>query len=283
MAKVQEFTGHIQAIYCMCLGANTNEFYSAAADGYIIQWQIGAGNGNVFAKLPSPIYSIFYAKNLLYAGTSKGEFFILNIQEKKLLQQLNLNCGGIFSIEEQEEKILIGAENGCLFILEDNKFISEKISDKSIRKIVVDNDKIILGCSDSNIYHYNIYTKQKTIFAGHRNTVFALAKNGNTLFSGGRDAQLFIWQNNELKQQIAAHLLHINDISVNTESQLLATCSMDKTIKIWHFQTYELLKVINFEKNAAHTSSINKILWIDKNKLISCSDDRKIIQFNITQ
>lgn len=267
----------------MCLGENTNEFYTAGAEGIIIQWNLTTTNGTLFAKIPSPIYTVLWAENLLYAGTNKGELFIFNTTEKKLSKQINFQCGGIFSIVKHKNKVLIGAENGCLLTLENDAIISEKISEKSIRKILINGDNILLACSDKCIYNYNVKTKEKTALQGHSSSVFAIAEYNNILFSGGRDAQLFIWQNNELKQQILAHLLHINDIAINTEAKVLATCSMDKTIKLWHLETYQLLKVITFEKHIAHTSSINKILWIDKNKLISCSDDRKIIQFNITQ
>ena len=106
MAKVQEFIGHSQAIYSMCLGANTNELYSTGADCSIIKWNLTTANGKLFAKLTSPIYSIFYDEDLLYVGTSKGEFFIFNTIEKKLLKQEKLNCGGIFSIVNFENKLL---------------------------------------------------------------------------------------------------------------------------------------------------------------------------------
>lgn len=56
---------------------------------------------------------------------------------------------------------------------------------------------------------------------------------------------------------------------------------MDKTIKLWEAENMDLLKVIDYQKNESHQSSVNKILWIDRKRFISCSDDKKIILFEI--
>lgn len=56
---------------------------------------------------------------------------------------------------------------------------------------------------------------------------------------------------------------------------------MDKTIRLWNTDTWELIKVIDFQKHEAHTSSVNCGLWLNENIVISCSDDRSIQAFHI--
>src|SRR5690606_6981595 len=104
-------------------------------------------------------------------------------------------------------------------------------------------------------------------------TVFSVCHipSQNILASGGREARLKLYKDFELRKDIPAHLLHIHHMSLSPNGEYLATASMDKTIKVWDVATFTLLKVIDFERLAAHTSSVNKILWIDKNTLISCS------------
>jgi WD40 repeat protein len=52
---------------------------------------------------------------------------------------------------------------------------------------------------------------------------------------------------------------------------------MDKTIKVWNAQTFELIKVIDKVRHAGHGTSINKLLWLPYHDyLISGSDDRNL-------
>jgi WD40 repeat protein len=101
--------------------------------------------------------------------------------------------------------------------------------------------------------------------------------------TGGRGATLHFLNNSNSEIQIKAHLLHIHSLSLHPEQNLLLSSSMDKTIKLWDFENKTLLKVIDKEKYNGHTSSVNKILWFDRNRFISCSDDRTIKCFEIIQ
>jgi WD40 repeat protein len=49
---------------------------------------------------------------------------------------------------------------------------------------------------------------------------------------------------------------------------------MDKTIKIWDAKTFTLLKVIDKVRNQSHSTSVNKLLWLDNQNLASVSDDK---------
>ena len=94
----------------------------------------------------------------------------------------------------------------------------------------------------------------------------AYSPNGEFLLSGGLDAVLKIWEVHKgfaPVQTINAHWLHINAIQYSPAGHYFATASMDKTLKIWDADTFELLKVLDKEKYDGHTSSVNKILWVD--------------------
>ncbi|MFT4856674.1 MAG: WD repeat-containing protein 61, partial [Algoriphagus sp.] len=65
--------------------------------------------------------------------------------------------------------------------------------------------------------------------------------------------------------------------SFNEDGNMLVTCSMDKSMKIWETAERKLLKVIDKARNAGHGTSINKVVWSTYNgNIIAISDDRTI-------
>ena len=108
------------------------------------------------------------------------------------------------------------------------------------------------------------------------------APNGDCLYSGGRDAQLKVWDmlTYSLIQNIPAHLFAINSIAYHPSRPFFATASMDKTVKIWEADTLKLAKTISREKGYdSHRLSVNKVVW-DEDILISVGDDKKVIIWN---
>ena len=53
------------------------------------------------------------------------------------------------------------------------------------------------------------------------------------------------------------------------DTKLIMSCSVDKTIKIWNYETYELLSTLN-----GHTNTIMSVVHIPDSKYIvsGCSD-----------
>ena len=116
--------------------------------------------------------------------------------------------------------------------------------------------------------------------------VFSLqySPQGDFLVSGSRDAQVKIWDTNtfELIQNVPAHLFAVNHIAFHPTEPYFATASMDKSIKIWGSDDFKLYKVISREKGfATHHLSINKLVWSGPNHLLSTSDDKRIIVWDI--
>ena len=103
--------------------------------------------------------------------------------------------------------------------------------------------------------------------------------------STSRDATLKIWnveENYTLQESIVAHMYTINHLAYSPNGKYFATCSKDKSIKIWDAQSFRLLKVIDKARHAGHGTSVNKLYWSSyKNQLISCSDDRTISTWDI--
>ncbi|MFN3316701.1 MAG: WD40 repeat domain-containing protein, partial [Raineya sp.] len=167
-----------------------------------------------------------------------------------------------------------------------------KLSEKSTRALALhpNNEHLAVAFSDCTIRILDTKT-WKVIYTleGHQNSVFSVAYSpcGKYLWSGSRDAHLRIWSvkdNYEVVKAIPAHLFAINHIFFSPNEQLAATCSMDKSIKIWDTQSFRLLKVIDKARHAGHGTSVNKLLWTNhQDLLISASDDRMIAVWQIQE
>jgi WD40 repeat protein len=109
---------------------------------------------------------------------------------------------------------------------------------------------------------------------------------GKYLLSGGRDARLRIWniENNfELEKEIPAHNYAIYKIMFNSSGSLLATASRDKTAKVWDASDASFLFRLDKENFKGHLNSVNTLLWLNEDTLISGSDDRSIVVWKISK
>jgi WD40 repeat protein len=287
VAKVRNFIGHSQAVYTLCAGNEDYIFYSAGADGMVVKWQLNQQDGELLLRFPFAIYCLYQFDDSLFCGGSKGELTIFNLKTKSIVRQMYIDTSAIFDIVYWNNQIIIGNKLGQLIILSLNWEIELQlqISTNSIRKLIPTNDKLFVTGSEGMIWALSKSFDILSVIKGHDQSIFAMDyyRHTETLYTGGRDATLKIWNDLELSNTINAHWFHINYIAFNPTQIYYATCSLDKSIKIWNAENNALLKVINNEKYEAHQSSVNKILWIGINRFISCSDDRMIMCFEIQQ
>ena len=61
--------------------------------------------------------------------------------------------------------------------------------------------------------------------------------------------------------------------------ELIVTASRDKNIKLWN-SSLDILKRIDY-KLGGHNHSVNDICIIDESTFVSCSDDKRIIIWNL--
>lgn len=274
-------------MYTLCHGCKEDVFYSSGADGMVVCWSLEKEDGELMIRFPYPIYSLERLNHLLFCGGNNGNLTIFNLDTKKIEKQLQIQDSAIFDILFWNKKLLLANGNGVLTILNSAYDIEKNIlvSTKSLRKLVANFESIYLTGSESKIWRFNKNFEEIKSIQADNQSIFALeySPSKNLLLSGGRDATIKIWSDLKLIETINAHWYHVNCIAFNQSEQYFATCSLDKSIKIWQSKNTELVKVINNEKFDAHKSSVNKILWIGINRFISCSDDRMIMCFEIQQ
>jgi WD40 repeat protein len=145
-----------------------------------------------------------------------------------------------------------------------------------------------IGASDHSIYFLDVETLElkNRIEKAHDNSVFSLqySPDEKHLISGGRDAMMNVWNLENDFAKISsqpAHFFTINSMAFHPDGHVFATGSRDKTIKIWDAENYQLIKVLELNRDGGHLNSVNCLLWHPhQNTLISCSDDRTIILWN---
>lgn len=294
VAKIATYSGHRDCIYTIEKGIENHVFFTASGDGMVVKWDLTTpDSGELFAQVPNSVYAICIDpinQNMIIGENFMGLHFI-SLKNKTQTKAIKITEHHIFDIKQANNKIIIACGDGSVIIInqDDHSLIKTlQFSNQSARCICVNESTFYVGYSDNSIrsFDLNNYQLLNENFE-HSNSVFSivLSHDKSKLLSAGRDATLKIWNassNLTLEKSIVAHMFAINNIYYSPDGKLFATCSMDKSIKIWDAENFSLLKVIDKSRNAGHATSINKLMWTTfNNNLISVSDDRNISIWNI--
>ncbi len=284
--------GHKDAVYALVSGYEPEIVFSSGGDGMVIRWDLAhKGDGELIARLPSAVYGLQYFKepDIMLAGTRFGGLYALDLKshKQKAITDLKHDIFKLCYLPEQNLVAVACASGYLYFVHPQTLGIVHEIhpGQASCRTLALSPDgrHLASGWSDGMIRVYDTdgFAEIQS-FMAHSPSVFALVYNraGDKLFSGGRDAQIRIWDTGlsyiEL-QKIPAHLFTVNDLIMIPEYNLMASASRDKTVKIWDPENFDLLKVIDRTKLPAHSHSVNQLLWAGyENNLISAGDDKAI-------
>ncbi len=294
--KKGELIGHNNPIFTLELSNKPEILFSGGNDKGLVEWSL---KRNEFIKILFPVQSSIYAIHcpvlypLIFAGLRNGDIVVYSFIDQKIITILKHHNTPVFDIKSIKHKneLIATAEDGTISIWDiKNLTLLHTIilSKDTIRCIAISPDEklIAFGCRDTKIKVYKTtdFSLLKTL-EGHSLPVFSIqfSHNNEYLISGGRDAQVKVWDMFTYIEiiNIPAHLFAVNSIAVHPYLPYFATASMDKSIKIWSLEDFKLYKTINLEKGyLGHRLSINKIVWKD-NDLISTSDDKSIIIWEI--
>lgn len=294
LIRKKQLLGHKGAIYSLLLAPDKQSVFSAAGDGYLVQWPLSPlGDGQVLAQLEAPIFCMaLLQENRILLGDQHGDIHLIDYPNKQLLQQRRGHDKGVFALLPWSNSSFLSAgADGQLSRWSIPKFRPEaswKLSHKSIRalSLITDQSTLVAAGSQGHLFFLDAqdFSLQKEIPQAHQSSIFCLAQTPDYLLSGGRDAFFRVWTQKE-KEEIpsqAAHLFTVNDLAISPNGRYLASASRDKTLKIWSLPDFKLLKVIDAPRGG-HINSVNALLWANDQLLLSASDDRSIIVWELLE
>lgn len=291
ITKKKELTGHLAGIYALCV-EDENFIFSGGVDKHVIRWDINnIENSKILIKSSEAVYSLYFheVNNLLFIGTSTGKIHIIDLFQKKEIKLLKSHTDKIFDFKLFDSYLLSASADGCLAFTNVNTLKTEQIlqvSNERIRSIDIKDNIAVIACGDSNIRVIDLNTKLiLKSFKAHEKScnVVKFHPTTDTLLSGGWDAHLKFWDKNfQLIKSIPAHNYAIYSIVFSADKKLFATCSRDKSIKVWDALNTEFPKSITYENLKGHQFSVNKLVWEEKSgNLFSVSDDKKIMIWSV--
>lgn len=298
VSKIDTFSGHRDCVYTLERAKNPNQFFSSGGDGLVIRWDLTMPDvGELFAQISASVYALCFdeVRNQLWVAQNFEGIHLIDVESKQEVKSIKITSSSIFDIKIFENNAFIGLSDGTIVVMDVAEFIVKKhikASDKSVRNIAINPllSEFAVAYSDFSVKIFDLNDfSLKLVVLQHTNSVFTLSYSLDYqyLISAGRDAHLKIFEANnqyKLHQDIAAHLFAINDIKFSPNGKLFATCSMDKSVKIWDAERFKLLKVIDKARHAGHGTSINKLFWSEYNDLlVSASDDKRISVWEIEQ
>ncbi|MFT5167601.1 MAG: WD40 repeat protein [Saprospiraceae bacterium] len=299
VSKIAQLTGHKAGVFALSDDNEAKYFLSGAGEGWIVRWDLENPDlGKVIAKAENNIYSLCHLPDsgLVIAGNMIGGVHWIDLTDSDQSKNIQHHQKGVYDIQRIGDHIVTLGGGGMLtkWSIEERRTLeSLHLTNQSLRAVDYNKtrNELAIGASDNNIYILDAenWRIKHVIKNAHENSVFTVkyAPNGNYLWSGGRDAHLKIWdleRDFELAADQSAHWFTINDIAFHPDGHLLATASRDKTIKIWDAASFKLLKVIETIRDGGHINSVNALYWSSYNNyLISCSDDRSLIVWEVKQ
>lgn len=297
--RIATLAGHQDAVYALAGRPGADQVYSGSADGMVVAWDAAhpEADGQLLARVENSVYALLElpARGLLLLGNNFQGVQALDLQGKTLAYSTALPPVAIFEMvySESRQRLYCALGDGTLAVLRGPDFRLEnllRLSEKSLRCLALHEGRgeLAVGSSDWKTYVLDLDSLAvKTTLTEATNSVFTLAysPDGQHLLAAGRDAHLRRYRATDgypLADSVVAHMYAINHLAFSGDGRYLASCSLDKSIKLWDPASLALLRVLDRARTAGHGTSVNKLVWPGaQQRLVSCSDDRSLAVWQV--
>lgn len=282
--KKVAISGHNAPIYASV--AYDQFIYSSAGDRFVTRWNVTSGIQDSFAiRLDASAYCLGWIEqlSLLIIACTNGTIIAVDPTTKKLIWEHNFLGKAIFSCVDcpSENLLVLGDAEGNLLLVDyDGQLVSTFLLNcGKIRQLKRFDKQLFVGSQDGTwrILELPTFNEIQRVDA-HEGGVTALCylAADKTLLTGGKDAQLRLWDC-ITGQQLLSFPAHYQTIyGIEEINEQLITVSMDKTIKIWDPTTWKVQQRIEF-KQGGHNRSVNGCVVLNNDCFATFSDDRLLI------
>lgn len=277
-----DLPGHAGPVYALACNQENQRLFSAGSDGLIAEWRCLTGKqARAIAHIPAAIYALHWIaeKEHLYAGTSTGSVYALDLHHKCLLRAIQAHHSavfGIFSHPTEKEGWTSGKDGQFLFwdTEKAEPFAAISVTEAGLRGFARLHARDTFLGAGRDGFVYEIDRKRRTVLrqvSADPHFVFAVqvAPNAAHIATGGKSGFLKIWNTDlSLIWDAPAHQLTLNAIAWHPGGQIVATGGRDRLIHLWDLQTREKKLTLT-----GHQRSVNALLWIEEDVLASAGDD----------
>lgn len=291
------FTGHKGSVYVLCPAREPRWFLSASGDGSVVRWNMDQpATGITEARIGRAIFALLRKGNLLFIGDEDGGLHVTDMEARQETQLERAHVKGIFSIVELPgERLAVAAGDGSLSIWKQGGTrlsLQRKIPlcDEKVRGLAVNKASTLLAvaCGDGTIRILDTTDlNERYTLPGHERGANSLAWHPRkpVLVSGGKDGHLRLWRTDAdfaPMHAFPAHKDTIYSIAFSPDGKCLASAARDKTAKLWNAETFDPVK--RMDRNAGgHGYSVNAVLWMGNEALLTASDDKAIVAWKVTK
>lgn len=290
--KKKEITGHSGAVFC-CI-SDGHYIYTGSSDKYVTRWKIEEGIQDEFSiKFKYSIYALCVANDdFLVVGLASGGLHFFDLKSRQELKFYTQHTQAIFSIAYNSIKKHFYATDadGNLSVWSsdgNNLLIYLPLDCGKVRSIdiVSDGSHFVLACQDGTIRIFESeYFNEIVTIDGHKGGVTSVLfhpLNANQLITGGKDAllKLWDWKSGDELNSIVAHTFAIYSIVSINDGKTIITASRDKNVKEWT-SSLDIIKRLD-RKSGGHEHSVNDLCVVDQQTVVSCSDDKRIILWEL--
>jgi WD repeat-containing protein 61 len=287
--------GHQRPVYTLSPGRTSTEFLSAGEDRWIVAWREGIADGVTLAQAEATVYSMVsdIENNSLWIGQSNGIIRIVDFKDGKEKKALQLHGEGVFALLKHGDLILSASADGILACTERKTGTlvwRHFIPGGKIRELAVSPDgKFVAFGNISGFLQVcdmetgNLLWKEKLSLQGVNCVLWS--KDKPVLLYGTQDAKLGLvdWQSGQQAEQIPAHNYAIYRLKWSPCGRFIASCSRDKTAKIWNPADLSVLLRLEAAPGIGHRHSVNAIYWAEEgNNFYTAGDDRRVCRWDLT-
>ncbi len=252
---MRTYMGHDKAVKDVCFNGDGTRFVSTSWDKKVRLWD--TETGKIIQTVTSGKIG-YCAKihpkqdNLVLIGQSDKKIVQWDMNNGDLVQEYDQHLGPVNSITfvDGGERFMSSSDDKTLRVWEFGIPVTTKyIADPSMHSVpataISNNGKYIIGQSlDNQIITFSVDERfrrnNKKRFGGHHNAGYAcqpaFSTDDSTVVSGDGSGKIFFWdwKTSKIIKSVKAHAEVCIGVAWHPlKSSVVASCSWDKTIKLW--------------------------------------------------